>query len=83
MQNTVIPPKQLGAILRRIRRIANLSQSELGKKTSLWQETISRIESGTPGTKLDTIFDILAALDLEIAIMPRGKSKPSDLEDLF
>ncbi len=83
MQNIIRTSQQLGAILRRIRRNYNLSQSELGEKAGLWQETISKVENGAPGTKLETIFAILAALDLEVVVTPRSKSEPSDLEDVF
>ena len=83
MQNIVRTPKQAGAILRRIRRNSVISQGELGEKAGLWQETISKVENGAPGTRLETIFAILAALDLELIITPRSKSETSDLEDIF
>ncbi|MDZ7907153.1 MAG: helix-turn-helix transcriptional regulator [Gemmobacter sp.] len=48
-----------------------------------WQRTVSNIETGTSGAKLDTIFDLLAALDLEIRIVPRSRMTPADIEDIF
>jgi HTH-type transcriptional regulator/antitoxin HipB len=76
-------PKQMGAIIRRARREARLSQSELGARTGLWQETISRIENGQGATKLATLFDILAALQLEIEVTIRQQGSPADIEDIF
>lgn len=83
MQNIARTPKQMGAILRRIRRTSNLNQSELGEKAGLWQETISKVESGARGTRLETLLDLLAALDLELIVESRRKSTPSDIEDMF
>ncbi|WP_421708621.1 hypothetical protein [Algihabitans sp.] len=74
-------PKQLAAILRRVRRKTDLIQARLGEKAGLWQETVSKIEGGPGATKIATIFDLLAALDLEIK--PRGKGSAADIEDVF
>ncbi len=38
--------KQIGAIIQRQRRRANLTQNELGVDTSLRQATISKLEAG-------------------------------------
>ena len=76
-------PVQLGAVLRRSRRAAKLSQQMLGEKAGLWQETISKIEAGQKATKIATIFDLLAALDLEMLIQPRTKGSAADIEDAF
>ena len=83
MQNLARTPQQMGAILRRTRRKLNINQSELGENAGLWQETISRIENGAPGTKLETLFNLISALDLELIVMPRRKGKVADLEDIF
>lgn len=76
-------PKQLGEILRRQRRLANLTQSELGRRVGLRQATISEIESGHRATRIGTICDLLAALDLELTINRRSKSSPDDIEEIF
>lgn len=75
--------KDLGNVLRKARKLQNLTQAELAARAGVWQRTISNIETSTSGAKLDTIFDLLAALDLEIHIVPRSKMKPHDLEDIF
>jgi HTH-type transcriptional regulator/antitoxin HipB len=76
-------PTQIGAALRRRRRNLRLTQKDLGTKTSLRQATISTMERGEPGTQLRTLFDVIAALDLEIVIRPRTKGTATDIEDLF
>jgi len=75
--------KQLGAILRRARKRAGLSQSELGEHIRLRQGTVSRLEAGEPAVQLRTLMAALAALDLEIVVRPRRKGTPAEIEDVF
>jgi HTH-type transcriptional regulator / antitoxin HipB len=76
-------PKQLGNALRRVRASWPLTQSELGQRARLRQPTISTLEAGSPGVKLDTLFAVLAALDLELVLRPRSKGSPDDITKLF
>ncbi|GBD46941.1 helix-turn-helix domain-containing protein [Methylopila sp. Yamaguchi] len=66
--------QQLGAIIRRQRRSAGLSQSALGELVHLRQATISRLEKGEPAIQLKTLMEILAALQLELVVRPRSTS---------
>jgi HTH-type transcriptional regulator / antitoxin HipB len=75
--------KQLGAIIRRRRRQQSLSQEQLSSKVQLRQATISKLEAGQPATRMQTLLDVLAALDLEIVIRPRTTASTADFEDLF
>ncbi len=75
--------KQLGAILRRARKQAGLTQGGLGERIHLRQGTISRLEAGAPALQLRTLMAALSALDLELVVRPRGKADPADIEDLF
>jgi len=74
---------QLGAALRRRRKQAGLSQETLAEKVKLRQATISSLESGDTGTKLDTLLAVVAALDLEIVVRPRSKGRLADIEHIF
>lgn len=74
--------KQLGAILRRLRKQAGLTQAAVGERTHLRQATISRLEAGEPALQLRTLMETLAALDLELVVRPRSRSS-ADIEDLF
>lgn len=76
-------PNQLGNVIRRARKKRGLNQSQLGDLADLRQETISLIEMGYPAAKLETLLSILAALDLELRVAPRGKDSELDLEDIF
>ena len=73
----------IGNALRKARKARGLTQAELASRAGVWQRTISNIETSASGAKLDTLFDLLAALDLELKITPRSKMMPGDLEDIF
>jgi len=74
-------PNDIGNALRQARKQQELSQQALASKSGVWQETISKIENGSPGTRLETIFDLCAALNLEIVIAARSKGSTDFLED--
>ena len=76
-------PTQLGEALRRQRVSAGLSQSQLASMTGLRQATISKIESGSETTRIETIYAVMAALDLEMTVAPRSKGSSQDIEDIF
>lgn len=76
-------PKQIGNLIRRARKHQGLSQSDLGLKAGLRQETISLIENGHAAAKLETLLAVLAALDLEFRLGPRSKGGDHEIEALF
>lgn len=76
-------PKQIGRVIQSFRHRGGLSQTQLADLAGLRQEMISKIETGHGGVKLATVFDVLAALDLEMTIAPRSKSSATDIEDIF
>jgi HTH-type transcriptional regulator/antitoxin HipB len=75
--------KQLGAILRRARKQAGLTQGALGEQVSLRQATISHLEAGEPAVQLRTVMEVLSALGLELVVRPRSPGRASDIETLF
>jgi HTH-type transcriptional regulator/antitoxin HipB len=83
MQQITRTSSQIGAALRRTRKQLGLSQEQVSAKTKLRQATISSLESGDSGTKLETLLDVLAALNLELVIRSRTKGHVSDIEDIF
>ncbi len=74
---------QLAAAIRRRRKELNMTQAVLGEKTGLRQATIYAVEKGEPGTQINTIFKILAALDMELANRNRTKGSTKDIMDIF
>jgi HTH-type transcriptional regulator/antitoxin HipB len=74
---------QLGAYLRRVRKAKGLTQAELGGQIRKRQATISNLESPDGGATIDTLFAVLAALDLELVVRPRTKSTARAIENAF
>lgn len=75
-------PRQIGAIIRDERRRRQLTQGELGDLCGLRQETISIVEGGADGMRLDSLLAITAALGLELRIAPRAKRNFEEIADL-
>lgn len=75
--------QKLGAILRRARKQAGLTQDALGERIHLRQGTVSRLEAGEPAVQLRTLMSALSALDLELVVRPRSKGSARDIENLF
>jgi HTH-type transcriptional regulator/antitoxin HipB len=82
MTQFVRSPRQLGVLIHNARIRRNLTQQALADLVGTGQKTVSRIEGGHPGTKLDTMFGILTALDLDLTLTPRSKSG-TDLGEIF
>jgi HTH-type transcriptional regulator/antitoxin HipB len=75
MIHRIVSPESFGAALREERKIKRLTQTAAGKAVGIDQTTISKIEQGSPGTRLGTLFRLLAALDLELVLQPRQRLK--------
>jgi HTH-type transcriptional regulator / antitoxin HipB len=74
--------KQFGAIVRRARKLAGLTQGGLSERVNMRQGTISRLEAGEPAVQLHTVMQALSALGLELVVRQRS-SGTADIEDLF
>ncbi len=73
----------MGHAIRQVRKQKNLTQKQLASLSGVWQETISRTENGNSGTKLETVFDLMAALELEITVTERSKGASDAFEDIL
>jgi HTH-type transcriptional regulator / antitoxin HipB len=82
MNIIVRSPSQMGAAIRRQRKLKSLTQTQLAEKTNMRQATISQLEKGEGGVRLKTLTDALAALNLELVVQERSTSAHS-IEDLF
>jgi len=78
MKQVIRSPRALGAAIARQRRLKKLNQTQAGQPLKLEQSTMSSIERGAPGTRLDTLFRVLAALDLEMIIQSKNISEHED-----
>ena len=77
MIHRIVSLETLGAAIREERKIKGRTQTVAGHPVGIDQTTVSKIEQGRPGTRVNTLFRLLAALDLEMVLQPRrrGKSK--------
>lgn len=82
MDQVIRSPKQLGALIHQARVQRNMSQKGLAELIGTYQKTISSVENGSSGTKIDTIFSLLAALHLDLELVPRRKGGVS-LDNIF
>ena len=71
---------QLSAYLKDIRQTRKLSQEKVACKVGIRQDTVSSFERNADATKLETLFKILSALELELVIQPRN-SPPGVAEE--
>ncbi|WP_323372724.1 helix-turn-helix domain-containing protein [Winslowiella arboricola] len=69
--------KMLASALRNERKKRHQSQKKTAETIGLKQSTVSGFENYPDGTRLETLFKLLAALDLELQIAPRN-SKEGD-----
>ncbi|ABR80042.1 TPA: helix-turn-helix domain-containing protein [Klebsiella pneumoniae MGH 78578] len=74
----VTSPKMLAQAVREARKQRKLTQREAAESMSMKQSTVSEFENHPEGTRLDTLFKLLAALDLELQVVSR-KGKKSHL----
>jgi HTH-type transcriptional regulator/antitoxin HipB len=74
MDQRIISTQSLGEALRDARKKKGISQQQVGKSVGLDQPSLSKIERGESNARIDTLFRLLAALDLELIIQTRQKS---------
>ncbi|EEE2001781.1 helix-turn-helix domain-containing protein [Salmonella enterica subsp. enterica serovar Kotte] len=75
----ITSPKMLAQAIRDARKQCNLTLRETAASMGMKQSTVSEFENHTEGTRLDTLFKLLAALDLKLQVVSRrGKNNSSD-----
>ncbi len=68
-------PKELSLLIRNCRNKQDMGQADVSDLVGLRQATISAFENDPGGTKIDTLFRILSALNLDIHITSRDKTQ--------
>ena len=58
----------LGPAIRRYRKVAGLTQAELGEKTGFDPKTISRFETGTYTPSVEALFLFAEALGVKLKV---------------
>lgn len=83
MNSSARNSNQIGVIIRRERRARGLTQAQLGDLIGRRQATISKLEKGDAGIQLGTLFDVLAALRLDVRIVSRTAGSQDSIESVF
>ena len=74
MEYLINTPAQLSIALKSRRKSQGLTQEQAAKKIGLLPKTISAFENGPGKSTLESLFKLLATLDLELIIRPRAES---------
>lgn len=70
----------LGEAIRRERKARDMRQVDVAQKASVRQALVSDLENGVTTAKLNTVIRVLAALDMDLSIIPRRKTGFDPLE---
>jgi HTH-type transcriptional regulator/antitoxin HipB len=73
--------KQLSAYIKDTRLNQKQSQTDAAKKVGIRQDTISSFELNPDATKLNTLFKILSALNLELEVKVRNSELSAQQQD--
>ena len=66
-------PKELALFIVNQRKKYKLSQTEVANKVGLKQKTISAFENKPEGTKIETLFHILSAVNVDMRIVSKDE----------
>ena len=68
-------PPDLAQHYRDQRKQRGLSQAAIAEEIGVRQDTVSKFELKPDNVRLDTLFRLLAALDMEMHLVPTGYSE--------
>jgi HTH-type transcriptional regulator/antitoxin HipB len=72
--------KDLALYLNDQRKQLKMSQSEVADLVGLKQDTISKFENSPDNSRIDTLFRILSALNLNISLVEKGQKTHEEIE---
>jgi len=73
-------PQTLATVIRDQRKAQKLTQKETADRVGIKQTTVSGFENSPDQCKVETLFKLLSALDLELHITRRGQSPDKNNE---
>lgn len=74
MDYTARTPEQLGSILKSCRTLRRMTQEVAGSRVGIKQTTVSTIEAYAARARVETLYKLLSALDLELVIRDKRTS---------
>lgn len=82
MNQIVRLPSEHGAVFQSAHLRLNMTPQQRANLTGKHQKTISSVENGNDGTKLDTLLSVIAVLDLDPLVIRRRMVR-TDIADFF
>lgn len=67
-------PNDLARYYRDLRKQRRISQSAIADEIAMRQDTVSKFELKADNVRLETLFRLLAALDLELHVEPKAQA---------
>lgn len=67
-------PKNLALFVGDQRKKLKLSQARAGDLVGLKQKTLSAFENNPEGSRIETLFRILSAMELEMHLIPKSEA---------
>lgn len=79
MQSCIMPivrtTADLGAVLRRRRRDLSLTQEQVAFSAGVNRRVVGELERGTREVVLKNVLAVIAALGLDVDLVPRGRDR--------
>lgn len=72
--------KDLALYLNDKRKQLKMNQSEVAELVGLKQDTISKFENSPDNSRIDTLFRILSALNLNISLVDKNQETQEEIE---
>jgi HTH-type transcriptional regulator / antitoxin HipB len=83
MSSSARTPKQIGNIVRHHRHERKLTQAQLADMAGTLQRQVSLLETGSDSLRIETICNVIAALDLIIKVEPNNVADSPTIQDIF
>lgn len=71
-------PEELALIIKNQRKQKHVSQANLGDSVGLKQATVSLFENTPKASKMETVFRLLSAANLELHVYEKGLNKKNN-----
>lgn len=72
----ITSPEALAEALKSARKRKALTQQVVAEEIGVKQATVSNFENHPERTRVETLFKLLAAMNLELRVVERGKPEP-------
>lgn len=83
MARRVVTAAELGRAVRDARTRAGLTQEQLCEAAQVSRRWLVRLEQGHRSAELSKVIDVLRALDLDLAVVPRPAIKEPTLAEVL